>query len=47
MDTIKFSTKQIAKLKVYLLNGKDTKPANVRNADNSTKPSADKRVLSR
>ena len=47
MDTIKFSTKQINKLKVYLDNGKNIKPANVRTADNSSKPSADKRILPR
>lgn len=45
---MKFSKKQIDKLKAYLKNhGKDIKPANERAGNNSNRAQADKRILSR
>jgi hypothetical protein len=45
---MKFSKKQIDKLKFYLeKNGKNSQPTNERAGNNSSKPSTDKRILSR
>jgi len=48
LDAMKFSKKQIDKLKAYLnKDGKNTKPANERAGNNSDRAQADKRILSR